>query len=130
MIGSFRQWQSMMSPVAFLFFFPFCKKYFNWRMIALQYCDGFCHTSTWIGHRYTCFPPVLNRIPLGCPRAPALSALLHASNLLWSPILHMVIYIFQCILKCSLKSSHPCLLPVSPKVSFAALHVGLLVLSF
>ena len=31
-------------------------------------------------------------IPLGCPRAPALSALLHASNLHWSSILHMVTY--------------------------------------
>ena len=20
--------------------------YFNWRIIILQYCDGFCHTST------------------------------------------------------------------------------------
>ena len=35
-------------------------------------------------------------IPLGCPRAPALGALLRASNLHWSSILHMVIYIFQC----------------------------------
>ena len=35
-------------------------------------------------------------IPLGCPRAPALSALLYASNLHWSSILHilhMVIYV-------------------------------------
>ena len=47
-------------------------------------------------------------IPLGCPRAPALSALLRASNLHWSAISHMVIYMFQCY---SLKSSHLCLLP-------------------
>ena len=52
-------------------------------------------------------------IPLGCPRAPALSALLHASNLHWSSILHVVVYIFQC---CSLKSSHTHLLPHSAKV--------------
>ena len=25
--------------------------YFNWRIVTLQYCDGFCHTSTWINHR-------------------------------------------------------------------------------
>ena len=31
-------------------------------------------------------------IPLGCPSAPALSALLHASNLHWSTISHMVIH--------------------------------------
>ena len=24
---------------------------FNWRVIALQYCVGFCHTTTWINHR-------------------------------------------------------------------------------
>ena len=59
-------------------------------------------------------------IPLSCPRAPVLSALLCASNLHWSPILHMVIYIFQCY---SLKSSHPCLLPYSPKV--CSLHLCL-----
>ena len=51
-------------------------------------------------------------IPLGCPRAPALGALLCASNLHWSSILHMVIYMFHCY---SLKSSHPHLLPLSPK---------------
>ena len=52
-------------------------------------------------------------IPLGCPRAPALSAQLHASNLPLSSISHMVIYVFRC---CSLTLSHPCLLPQSPKV--------------
>ena len=33
---------------------------FNWRIITFQYCDGFCHTSAWIGHRYTYIPPILN----------------------------------------------------------------------
>ena len=66
--------------------------YFNWRLITLQYCGGFHHTSTWIGHGCTGVPPhpeppshlPPHPIPLGCPRAPALSALLHASNLHWS----------------------------------------------
>ena len=57
-------------------------------------------------------------IPLGCLRAPALCALLHSSNLYWSSILHMVIYMFQC---CSFTSSHPCLLPHNPKV--CSLHL-------
>ena len=52
-------------------------------------------------------------IPLGCPRAAALGALLHAPNLHWSSILHMVIYGFQFY---SLKSPRPHLLPLSPKV--------------
>ena len=59
-------------------------------------------------------------IPLCCPRAPALSALFHASNLHWLSISHMVIYMFQCY---SVKSSHPCLLPQSPK--FCYLHLSL-----
>ena len=52
-------------------------------------------------------------IPQGHPSAPALSALFHPLNLDWSSISHMVIYMFQCY---SLKSSHPHLLPQSPKV--------------
>ena len=37
------------------------------------------------------------------------------SNLDWRSISHMITYMFQCY---SLKSSHPCLLPQSPKVCF------------
>ena len=44
--------------------------------------------------------PILNLpphlIPQGCPSAMALNALLHASNLDWQSISHMVIYMFQC----------------------------------
>ena len=96
--------------------------FFNWRLITLQYCGGFCHTLTWVSHGWTCvphpeppshLPP--HPIPLGCPSAPALSALFHASNLDWWSISHMVIYMFQCY---SLKSSHPHLLPQNPKVFF------------
>ena len=47
------------------------------------------------------------------PRAITLVALFHASNLHWSSVLHMVMHRFQW---CSLKSSHPCILPLSPKV--------------
>ena len=53
-------------------------------------------------------------IPQGCPSAPALSALFHASYLDWPSISHMAIWMVQC---CSLRSSHPCLLPQSPKDS-------------
>ena len=59
-------------------------------------------------------------IPLDCPRAPALGALLHASNLCWSPISHMVIYMLQ---RYSLISSHSRLLPQSPKA--CSLHLCL-----
>ena len=33
-----------------IFLFYLC---FNWRIIALQNCVGFCQTSTWISHRCT-----------------------------------------------------------------------------
>ena len=98
----------------------FLKIYFNWRLITLQYCSGFCHTLTWISHGSICvphpeppshFPP--HPIPQGHPTAPALSALSHASILDWRSVSHMVIYMFQCY---SLKSSHPRLLPQSPTV--------------
>ena len=36
------------------FFFYFKCIYFNWRLITLQYCGGFCHTLTWISHGCTC----------------------------------------------------------------------------
>ena len=99
--------------------------YFNWRLITLQYCSDFCHTSTWISHGCTCVPhPELpshlppHPIPQGHPSAPALSILSHASNLDWRSISHMVIYMFQCS---SLKSSHPRLLSQSPIV--CSLHL-------
>ena len=94
--------------------------YFNWRLITLQYCSGFCHTSTRISHGCTRVPhpepsshlpphPISQRPP----SALVLSALFHVSNLDWQSISHMVIYMFQCY---SLRSSHPGLLPQSPKV--------------
>ena len=98
---------------------------FNWRIITLQYCSYFCHTLTWVSHGCTCvphpeppshLPP--HPIPQGRPSAPALSTLSHASNLDWRYISHMVISMFQCY---SLKSSHPRLLPQSPKV--CSLHL-------
>ena len=63
--------------------------------------------------RRTLFSPLdPHPIPQGHPSASALSTRSHASNLDWPSISHMVIYMFQCY---SLKSSHPHLLPQSPK---------------
>ena len=79
----------------------------------------FCHTLTCIICGCTCvphpeppsyLPP--HPIPQGWPSAPALTSLSHASNLDWWSISHMTIYMFQGY---SLKSSHPRLLPQSPK---------------
>ena len=93
--------------------------YFNWRLITLQHCGGFCHTFTWISHGCTCVPhpePPSHRpphpIPQGHPSAPALSTLSHVSNMDWWSVSHMIIYMFQCY---SLKSSYHHFLPQSPK---------------
>ena len=53
--------------IAVLYYFLTIYIYFNWRIIILQYCDGFCRTSTWIGHRYTCVPPSWTPLPSPSP---------------------------------------------------------------
>ena len=50
--------------------------YFNWRLITLQYCSGFCHTLTWISHGYTCVPH---------PETPPTSSPSHSSGSGTSP---------------------------------------------
>ena len=79
----------------------------------------FCCAFTWISHGCTCVPypePSSHLppypIPLGHSSAPTLSTLSHVLNLDWRSVSHMIIYMFQCY---SLKSSHPRLLPQSPK---------------
>ena len=105
----------------------FLKIYFNWRLIALQYCGGFCYPFMWISHGCTCvphpdppsyLPP--HPIPQGHASAPALSTLSHALSLDWQSISYMIIYMYQCY---SLKSSHPCFLPQSPKVCSLHLYI-------
>ena len=63
---------NQMSPSAVIFLTFF----FNWRIIALQYCIGLYHISAWISHRYTHVLTPLNpppssthSTPLGCDRA-------------------------------------------------------------
>ena len=119
-----------------VFFFFSLLVYFSWRLITLQFCGGFCHTLTEsaMGVHVSLHPQPPSHLPphpihLDYPSAPALSVLFHALNLDWPSISHMVICMFKC---CSIKSSHPSLLPQSPKsvlyicVSFAVLHIGLL----
>ena len=112
-------------------FFAVLKKlfiHFNWRIITFQYCDDFCHTSTWIGCGYTCVPPSWTLLPPPFPPCP--SGLSQSTDSGYPAscieftliiVLHMVMYMFQCY---SLKSSHPHLLPLSPKV--CSLHLCLL----
>ena len=84
--------------------------YFNWRLITLQYCGGFCHTLTWIRHGCTWVPNpespshlTPHIISLDHPCAPASSILYPVSNIDWRFISYMIVYMFQCH---SPKSSH------------------------
>ena len=68
-----------------------------------------CYTSTWIGHRDTCVPPSWTSLPApsppypsGLPQSMGFGCLLHAWNLYWASILHMVIYMFLFVLFCLL----------------------------
>ena len=100
----------------FLSFFIFFQVIFiSWRLVTLQYCSGFCHTLAWISHGFTCVPhpepashlPSRSH-PSGSSQCTGLEHLSHAFNLDWWSVSHLVIYMFQC---CSLRSSHPRLLP-------------------
>ena len=71
--------------------FKFCS-IFNWRIITVQYCDGFCHTSVWTGHRCTCVPSILNS-PSQLTLSLQVMTDLHTSNSHWLTVLHMVMYV-------------------------------------
>ena len=50
--------------------FIFNCDFFDWRIIALQYCVGLRHASTWISHRYTPVPFFLKPPPHSHPSRP------------------------------------------------------------
>ena len=62
-LGSAACW-SLSNPLSFFFFF-------NQRIVALQYCVGFCHTATWISHRYTYVPSLSDLPPTSHPIPPS-----------------------------------------------------------
>ena len=63
-------------------FLKFKLIYLNWRMIMLQYCDGFYHPTTWTVHGYTCVPSILNALPTSHP---TLSLCVVPEHQLWVP---------------------------------------------
>ena len=99
--------------------YPFICQWTSRLLPCPSYCKQ-CYNEHWgpVPNPPPHLPP--HPIPLGCPSAPALSALFYASNVDWQSVSHMVVYMFQCY---SLKLSHPCLLPQSPKV--CSLHLCL-----
>ena len=118
--------EPLIAKFRFIYFFPFI--FLSWRLITLQYCSVFCHTLTWISHGFTCvshpeplpLPPCQSQ-PSGSSQCTSPKHLSHASNLDWWSVSHLIIYTFWC---CSLRSSHPRLLPQNPKV--CSIHLCLL----
>ena len=55
-----KKWVLVWTLASFFFFFFLI---FNWRIIALQCCAGFCLTTMWISHKYTYIPFLLNLLP-------------------------------------------------------------------
>ena len=99
------EWVFMFHFLSHFYFIFYCFTILYW----------FCHTSTWIHHRYThvphpepssLLPP--HTVPLGRLSAPTPSIQYHASNLDWWFVSYMILYMFQCH---SPKSSHPLPLP-------------------
>ena len=61
-----------MENETFFFFFFLFLFFFNWRLITLQYCHGFCHSFTWNSHggvmcspSWTPHPPLSPSHPSG-----------------------------------------------------------------
>ena len=113
--------------------------FISWRLITLQYSSGFCHTSTWISHGFTCIPHPdppshlpLHPIPLGLP--------MHQAQALVSCIQPGLVICFTVdninVSMLFSQNIHPRLLPQSSKsvlyicVSFSVLHIGLSLPSF
>ena len=57
----------MSTQILCSFFFLF----FYWRITVLQNFVVFCQTSTWISHRYTYIPSILNLPPISHPISPS-----------------------------------------------------------
>ena len=101
---------------AVYFFFPFYQleaNYFTTLQWFLPYSDM---NQLWI---YMCSPsrspllPPSPSHPSGSSQCTSPEHLSHASNLDWRSVSPLIVYLFQC---CSLRTSHPLLLPQSPKV--------------
>jgi len=112
MIWAFFQERLKYFQLTSFFFFNF-----YWRIIALQYCAGFCHTSTWISHRFTYVASLLNLPPISHPIPPLCVVTEHWGELPgahskshWLSVLLMVMRMFPCP---SFNPSHPLLPTVS-----------------
>ena len=103
-----------MGICGFVFFFFFFT--FNWKIIALQCCVGFCHTTMWISCKYTCIlslilcpilPPPPPSHPSRSSQSTVLSFLYYTAASLW-----ISAHTRQCICQCYSLSSSPFSIPL------------------
>ena len=52
---------------SYIYIYMYIFFFLIWRIIALQYYVGFCHTSTWVSHRYTHGPSSWTSLPPPIP---------------------------------------------------------------
>ena len=64
-----------------VYYVPMAYFIFNWRIIALQYCIGLCHTTTWISHEHVYVPSLSNLPPLPTPSQPSTLS----QSTVWAP---------------------------------------------
>ena len=99
-----------------LFYFIFYQLEANYFTILWWFLPYIYMNQPWI---YMCspswspLPPPSPSHPSGPSQGTSPENLSHASNLDWRSVSHLIVYMFRC---CSLRSSHPHLLPQSPKV--------------
>ena len=87
---------------------------FNRRIVALQNCVGFCHTSAWVSLGVHASSPSWTSPPLPTPsypsvlsQSPGLSSLSHTENSHWQTVLHMVVCMLPCFSVCPTVSFAP-----------------------
>ena len=100
--------QVMSYQFCYFFKISYCK------IFASQNCVGFCHTSTWISHRYTnvsSLPSPTSSPPLGC-QSTWLSSPWHTASSYWLSIPCILMYKFPYH---SLLSPHPVLPTLCPQ---------------
>ena len=86
--------------------------FFFLRIIAFQYCVGFCHTSTRISHRYTYVPSLVDAPPIAHPTPPLWVATGHQVDL---PGSHSKLALAICLPCGNVHASAPSqLIPPSP----------------